>query len=227
MGKRGFTLIELLVVIAIIAILAAILFPVFAKAREKARQASCLSNLKQLGVAVLSYTQDYDEMLPAPGYWGTYAGDMNGPLGQPWMPKILPYIKNSQLYLCPSLKVSNAAYTTIPTSYCWPEFMAAMWTGGILMPIRGQGAPTLAQISEPAQMFLASDGPGSDSDYAIADYGASSSPANTGSTHNGGANILWADGHTKWLQYGAWKGGGGAVTQDVALAAGATVWPLY
>ncbi|MFH1910322.1 MAG: prepilin-type N-terminal cleavage/methylation domain-containing protein, partial [bacterium] len=62
--KRGFTLIELLVVIAIIAILAAILFPVFAKAREKARQTSCLSNLKQIDLAVLQYAQDYDEMMP-------------------------------------------------------------------------------------------------------------------------------------------------------------------
>jgi prepilin-type N-terminal cleavage/methylation domain-containing protein len=68
MTRRGFTLIELLVVIAIIAILAAILFPVFAKAREKARQASCLSNLKQIGVALMSYLQDYDERLPATYY---------------------------------------------------------------------------------------------------------------------------------------------------------------
>jgi len=66
MKRHGFTLIELLVVIAIIAILAAILFPVFAKAREKARQSSCLSNLKQLGLACLSYAQDYDER------WATY-----------------------------------------------------------------------------------------------------------------------------------------------------------
>ncbi len=65
--RRGFTLIELLVVIAIIAILAAILFPVFAKAREKARQSSCLSNLKQIGLATLQYVQDYDETLPF--YW--------------------------------------------------------------------------------------------------------------------------------------------------------------
>ncbi|MEN6304741.1 MAG: prepilin-type N-terminal cleavage/methylation domain-containing protein, partial [Armatimonadia bacterium] len=65
MKRRGFTLIELLVVIAIIAILAAILFPVFAKAREKARQSSCLSNMKQMGLACLQYAQDYDEVLPA------------------------------------------------------------------------------------------------------------------------------------------------------------------
>jgi len=95
--KRGFTLIELLVVIAIIAILAAILFPVFARAREKARQTSCLSGLKQLGLASEMYTQDYDEMLPI-GYRGpTWCAVVAS-----WKQEILPYVKNAQLYVCPS-----------------------------------------------------------------------------------------------------------------------------
>ena len=92
--QRGFTLIELLVVIAIIAILAAILFPVFAKAREKARTASCLSNLKQLALANGMYTQDYDERTVfGSGYLGN---DQN------WQLKIDPYTKNKQMLLCPS-----------------------------------------------------------------------------------------------------------------------------
>ncbi|MCC7494190.1 MAG: DUF1559 domain-containing protein [Fimbriimonadaceae bacterium] len=96
-GRRAFTLIELLVVIAIIAILAAILFPVFAKAREKARQSSCSSNLKQLGIAVMQYVQDYDEMYPR-----TWYGPAAYPGSQNWNTVIAPYIKNTQVFQCPS-----------------------------------------------------------------------------------------------------------------------------
>ena len=95
--RRGFTLIELLVVIAIIAILAAILFPVFARAREKARQASCLSNLKQLGLATAMYVQDYDER------FGRHCHCCPEPNNHPCkLAAIYPYVKNTQLYACPS-----------------------------------------------------------------------------------------------------------------------------
>jgi len=93
--RRAFTLIELLVVIAIIAILAAILFPVFAKARAKARQTSCLSNLRQLGTASLSYVQDYDETYPP----NTYTYD--GAVMHTWVDMQMPYMKNSQIVQCP------------------------------------------------------------------------------------------------------------------------------
>ncbi|GBC94357.1 hypothetical protein HRbin16_00138 [bacterium HR16] len=97
--KRGFTLIELLVVIAIIAILAAILFPVFAQAREKARQASCLSNFKQVGTGVMMYTQDYDECFPYNRFIGP-----GGATWSNWKYTVLPYIKNLQVYECPNAR---------------------------------------------------------------------------------------------------------------------------
>ena len=99
-GKRkyGFTLIELLVVIAIIAILAAILFPVFAKAREKARQASCSSNLKQLGLSLIQYEQDYDEMLPSSNY---ISGSGCPVTSTGWAGQIYPYVKSTGIFVCP------------------------------------------------------------------------------------------------------------------------------
>lgn len=100
--QRGFTLIELLVVIAIIAILAAILFPVFAQAREAARKASCQSNLKQLGTAVLMYQQDYDEMFPPFSRSGNIEPWVYPTGGPTWLGLIDPYTKNNNLATCPS-----------------------------------------------------------------------------------------------------------------------------
>ncbi|MFN3422996.1 MAG: DUF1559 domain-containing protein, partial [Armatimonadota bacterium] len=103
---RGFTLIELLVVIAIIAILAAILFPVFSQAREKARQSSCLSNTKQIGLAIAQYTTDYDEQFPAGPLFNSTTDCaqivyLYGRRG--WVVNVLwPYVKNPQLFACPS-----------------------------------------------------------------------------------------------------------------------------
>src|SRR5687768_2024943 len=107
--KRGFTLIELLVVIAIIAILAAILFPVFARARESARASSCKSNLKQIALAFAQYTTDYDETYPKDN---THGASLAG-----WADAIQPYIKNLGIYQCPS--ETNPAVTN-PTQrgYC-------------------------------------------------------------------------------------------------------------
>ena len=99
-GRRGFTLIELLVVIAIIAILAAILFPVFARAREKAKETSCASQLRQLGLALHMYAQDYDEQFPFDSYIGNpHPMLLNG---------LYPYVKNRNLFYCPSVQALEA-----------------------------------------------------------------------------------------------------------------------
>ena len=115
MKRRGFTLIELLVVIAIIAILAAILFPVFARAREKARQASCLSNVKQVVLGGLMYAQDYDETWPSGRVCNWASG---GPYGTHVM-AIMPYVKNLQMFVCPSKTgyTINPSFIQPPVSY--------------------------------------------------------------------------------------------------------------
>jgi prepilin-type N-terminal cleavage/methylation domain-containing protein/prepilin-type processing-associated H-X9-DG protein len=115
--RNGFTLIELLVVIAIIAILAAILMPVFAQAREKARATSCLSNLKQIGIGLQIYSQDYDETLPH--HAGDFANFLGAAAGANWCRALVPYLKNSQIYACPSAQLEPrvTAVTSALNSY--------------------------------------------------------------------------------------------------------------
>ncbi len=111
--RRGFTLIELLVVIAIIAILAAILFPVFAQARAKAQQTSCLNNSKQIGLALMMYTADYDNTLPSAYY---YVNGATSALGYVhWSGMVAPYVKNNQIWVCPDHAVKGFAPTCFTT----------------------------------------------------------------------------------------------------------------
>jgi len=201
---RGFTLIELLVVIAIIAILAAILFPVFARAREKARQASCQSNVKQLSLAVLMYNQDYDETYPpcvtSPDFATGYtAFDL-----------ALPYVKNQQILLCPGDKVGrvNAAYamfapivvTAPPVSYAANiadgyNFAVDPVPPSYVLGSPLAGVPVMAEssITMPAQTTLLWDGmPGGQPPAA---------PVLTvAPVHNGVFNCGFCDGHVKALQ---------------------------
>src|SRR5258706_471850 len=114
--RPGFTLIELLVVIAIIAILAAILFPVFAQARESARMASCLSNLRQIGTGTLMYIQDYDEKYPSTIAWGrmwtgVWVADPAVPDSLRYLPEMVnPYIKNKDIWFCPTVQRQGKAF---------------------------------------------------------------------------------------------------------------------
>ncbi len=116
--RRGFTLIELLVVIAIIAILAAILFPVFARARAKAQQNSCLSNIKQLTLGLLMYAQDYDSRLAS--YWNSPDG---GTTRYHWWDQTRPYIQNDQVLQCPSRPLDGSVTYGYP-SYLWRQALA-------------------------------------------------------------------------------------------------------
>lgn len=193
--KKGFTLIELLVVIAIIAILAAILFPVFAKAREKARQTSCTNNAKQIGLAILQYIQDYDEKLP---YGQVDSVPVTYTLrGLRTGASVLdPYIKNTQVGECPSGRVgegygwiySHMPYRTLYT----PEFIK------------------LAELTAPAEvMFFTEntvDANGNLSNWAycpINNFHAGNGALNglIAKRHNDGSIGAFADGHVKWLSF--------------------------
>jgi len=186
MFRRGFTLIELLVVIAIIAILAAILFPVFAKAREKARQSSCLSNVKQMELACLQYAQDYDEILPryADHYCGTGGRKM-------WYQVIEPYCKNTQIFYCPS---APGSFLSIAVG---SSHVAQCGTA------HGLG---LAHMQFPAQTMNICDAQTA-LVYCHVCYptGPDAAPTPTcrvpTDRHNGGCNIGFCDGHSKWLKY--------------------------
>jgi len=138
----GFTLIELLVVIAVIAVIAAILFPVFAKVREKARQTSCASNLKQLGLAIAQYTQDYDESYPLAAYGGVT-----------WRGLTFPYAKSVALYSCPSNPYSAGATNTAGDD---GQFHVSYGANETLLatPSSPHRSVSVAAVDSPAQMFL-------------------------------------------------------------------------
>jgi prepilin-type N-terminal cleavage/methylation domain-containing protein/prepilin-type processing-associated H-X9-DG protein len=131
---RGFTLIELLVVIAIIAILAAILFPVFARARENARRASCQSNLKQIGLGIHQYVQDYDDRMPLAGYpLSTWTSTTT------WHSFIYPYVKSMQVFKCPSRNIQDSAFTLAATGQAFPVSYKANCMGGATNSGQTQG----------------------------------------------------------------------------------------
>ncbi len=222
--RKGFTLIELLVVIAIIAILAAILFPVFARARENARRASCQSNLKQIGLGVMQYIQDYDEQYPLwnisnapyayipPNNGGYYDGFWT--YGN-WRYTIQPYVKSTQIFTCPSTIKPRAGIYLAPNSdgsngQSFPDannyganesvignntpFSAAGINGVALLPMIADSSFYL--FTDPRRVINANFNTGNT-------YAAPEAPDGKLSRHLGGSNIAFADGHVKFMNQGA------------------------
>ncbi|BDI32083.1 hypothetical protein CCAX7_41340 [Capsulimonas corticalis] len=219
----GFTLIELLVVIAIIAILAAILFPVFAKAREKARQASCLSNEKQIGLGVLQYVQDNDETYPCgsragygqpgvPGSWDGY--------GVGWAGKLYPYLKSTGIFKCPddpgaaNITISYAMNANfIPDHASAAAITLAKLNSPsktvYLLEVSAFNSPNITDFTQEA---VSGDTIGAEDNLTGYSHFATGQMINNGDPHGlptaqmidakgrhtDGSNFLYADGHTKW-----------------------------
>lgn len=183
--KRGFTLIELLVVIAIIAILAAILFPVFARARDAARKASCQSNLKQIGLGYSMYAQDYDEITP-PNFWDG-SGTPPTPIHQRTMAHMIyPYTKNTQIFRCPNVQPGSLQPPSAPPAGAtWVQIQSNTYGYSSFACNRA-----MADIQFPAQTFVAMDATGPWNDTC-------QNGIRLCFRHSEMGNFLFADGHVK------------------------------
>jgi prepilin-type N-terminal cleavage/methylation domain-containing protein/prepilin-type processing-associated H-X9-DG protein len=246
---RAFTLIELLVVIAIIAILAAILFPVFAQAREKARQASCTSNLAQLGRAGMMYVQDYDEKFP--GLHGGFGGDPTTTMQ--------PYIKNWRIFYCPDrhtpIKGCVDAATGQDPNHCmgygynWGSGCAACKAGdlwhkgdGLVRLIDKSGTSnydgvSLAEVATPANTFFYGDTNDTPRQTLWRDVMPGvQNPKNPAKDldgqpyepprHSGGNNFVFVDGHAKWIKFpgGTYVDGGPWIVPDMSMYSRTGQW---
>lgn len=214
MKSRGFTLIELLVVLAIIAILAAIIFPVFAQAREKAREATCVSNLRQLSMGILQYTQDNDDVLPG-AYQGDYGIDTthakrggwiyyvefaeDNPKGKdfdPTLGSIYPYVKSTQVYVCPDDDAGQKTGDSYAINGCVdnpPDPVSFFATGKLLNKIANPSGMML--LSEEYDPLVGSTNDG----YLNLQYAPGFGDTVT-NRHDNGLEVSFVDGHVKWYR---------------------------
>jgi prepilin-type N-terminal cleavage/methylation domain-containing protein/prepilin-type processing-associated H-X9-DG protein len=210
---HGFTLIELLVVIAIIAILASILFPVFARARENARRASCMSNLRQIGLGTMQYLQDFDERYPQnivgrkliPASY-TVRNDTSFPSGNyrvsdganngnylTWMDCIFPYVKSVQIFVCPSSQdKTNPSYGYNFFVSNWLFLGTGVETQGIAMASIQRPAELVMMLDYNNQFCTITD------PYDFNNFANQPSMISRVWPHLDGGNVAFADGHVKW-----------------------------
>ena len=195
MKRSGFTLIELLVVIAIIAILAAMLLPALKSARESARQVSCLSNLRQIGVAFIMYLQDYNDYFPpykteSPEVW--------------WWDRIMKYLDSEDVFKCPSDGDFQLLWDFI--SYGYTYKLSDANNNGDRTPVR------LSKIGDPSYTIMAGDSYDDCSAQGLLDPASVTYPA--GDRHKGSANVVFVDGHASWLP-----------SEEVHTGIGIPPWP--
>ena len=234
--RKGFTLIELLVVIAIIAILAAILFPVFARARAKAQQNNCLSNVKQMQLGLIMYASDNNQMYPLDVIGG------GTPTGPAWSSQILPYIKNAQIFICPSDTIVTGTIGTTGSllpgvgntvtlqSYGRNEYINVGGNPGTnTIPIADsliQYPAEMLGIMDAVQYIIpcgndtaAAGGSTATSQMDQASIGTLNVPVTV--RHNNGCNQSYMDGHVKWIAYTNIYD---AITTATASSAGKHYW---
>jgi prepilin-type N-terminal cleavage/methylation domain-containing protein/prepilin-type processing-associated H-X9-DG protein len=211
----GFTLIELLVVIAIIAILAAILFPVFGRARENARRSSCMNNLKQIGLGIMQYSQDYDETLPLAGINYSNASCGPNPVKVSWRTIIFPYVKSSQLFSCPSNQRNDKPTCTNNGADCDPNVsginisygsnmnsLSAGVGNGSDCTLRGK-LPRLARFENTTQLIVIGETSEGNNEIVLdrpAPVNTKSSGQGLFAGHMTTSNYVFADGHAKSLK---------------------------
>ena len=202
--KQAFTLIELLVVIAIIAILAAILFPVFARARENARRSSCSSNLKQIGLGVIQYAQDYDERMPS-----TRMANLN------WEVILQPYVKSYQVFACPSntrntqpMQFGGTPNQSVVSYMPSRENGLAGGSNGGAIGNQETVGPNLSDFPFVSQTLMVTDSNVDNPDFRVTNTTWVTGSADTGGAgttalfagHLSTMNVLFADGHVKSMK---------------------------
>lgn len=235
-SRRAFTLIELLVVIAIIALLAAILFPVFGRARENARRSSCLSNMKQVGLGMFQYIQDYDEVYPA------HYNGISGAGRQRWPQLVQPYVKSTQIFNCPSRSdwEFKGDYTTAGTiayginywlnNYYYPTVklssiqnpVETVWVGEIRGLVKGADAVNTSAYQCYPSYFGAVD----NRSYPTYGFDIPEAPGRLTNRHFDGLNVIWADGHAKWVRREVLESdvGSTALDDEKGAKAGSKYW---
>lgn len=234
--KKAFTLIELLVVIAIIALLAAILFPVFGRARENARRSSCSSNLKQIGLGIHQYTQDYDEKFP-PGA-GTPAaigsinqlgagtnpggGYMNAGAPPNYLREIHPYVKSMQIHVCPSSQLYGSSGSDYPnadgeTSYM-PNDVIFGYVQSVPKFTRGAEIAMVQELNQRYRYIYYRPYATSSTTFTRWHY-VDTTGELFNNLHFEGGNLLFVDGHVKFRRYNSLRSGDFGLTPDQASTA--------